>query len=59
MNGFPLGRHMAEGPQKSLYVPQPVLRKGKNEILIFEMKSGAAGRRAILSGKQILEGYTE
>ncbi len=59
VNGFPLGRHMAEGPQKSLYVPQPVLRKGKNEILIFEMKSGAAGRRAILSGKQILEGYTE
>lgn len=36
INGFNLGRYWEIGPQRSLYVPASVLRKGKNEILLFE-----------------------
>lgn len=38
INGFNLGRYWKIGPQKSLYVPAPLLRKGKNEIVIFELQ---------------------
>ena len=37
VNGFNLGRYWNEkGPQKTLYVPAPVLHEGKNEIVVFE-----------------------
>ncbi|XP_967722.2 beta-galactosidase-1-like protein 2 [Tribolium castaneum] len=36
VNGFVLGRFMHLGPQKTLYLPAPLLRKGNNEIVIFE-----------------------
>ena len=37
INGFNLGRYYNDaGPQKTLYVPAPVLRKGSNEIVVFE-----------------------
>lgn len=36
INGFNLGRFWDRGPQFSLYVPAPKLRKGKNELIIFE-----------------------
>ncbi len=36
INGFNLGRYWDIGPQKSLYVPKSVLRKGKNQIIVFE-----------------------
>jgi beta-galactosidase len=36
INGFNLGRYWEIGPQKSLYVPASVLKKGKNEIIVFE-----------------------
>ena len=37
VNGFNLGRYWTEaGPQQTLYVPAPLLRKGENELLIFE-----------------------
>ncbi|WP_372009496.1 beta-galactosidase family protein [Paenibacillus chitinolyticus] len=37
VNGFNLGRYWERGPQKSLYVPGPLLRKGTNEIVLFEL----------------------
>jgi beta-galactosidase len=37
VNGFNLGRYWNRGPQKTLYVPAPVLKKGENQILIFEL----------------------
>lgn len=58
LNGFNLGRHSAAGPQKSLYIPEPLLRKGKNELVVFDMRTVSTERKAVLSGKQILEGYT-
>lgn len=36
INGFNIGRFWEAGPQKRLYIPAPVLKKGKNTILIFE-----------------------
>ncbi|TAH64397.1 MAG: beta-galactosidase [Anaerolineaceae bacterium] len=36
INGFNLGRYWDIGPQKRLYIPAPLLKQGKNEIIIFE-----------------------
>ncbi|MBP1996846.1 glycoside hydrolase family 35 protein [Paenibacillus eucommiae] len=39
INGFHLGRYWNRGPQKTLYLPAPLLREGTNEIIIFELHS--------------------
>ncbi len=39
LNGFNLGRYWKIGPQKALYVPAPMLKEGKNEIIVFENDS--------------------
>ena len=37
VNGFNIGRYFnPAGPQKTLYVPAPLLREGENEIVVFE-----------------------
>ena len=36
VNGFNIGRYWEVGPQKTLYVPASVLKKGVNEIIVFE-----------------------
>lgn len=36
INGFNLGRFWEIGPQKRLYLPAPLLKRGENEIIIFE-----------------------
>ena len=38
INGHALGRFWNVGPQQTLYVPGPWLRKGTNEIVIFDLK---------------------
>ncbi len=35
INGFNIGRYFRVGPQQTLYVPGPLLRKGKNTVCIF------------------------
>ncbi len=42
INGFILGRFWEIGPQKRLYLPGPLIRKGKNEILVFETEGKAS-----------------
>lgn len=42
VNGFCLGRYWSAGPQRSLFVPGPVLRAGANEVWVLEL-DGAAG----------------
>lgn len=37
VNGFPLGRYWRRGPQRTLYVPRPVVRAGTNEIVVLEL----------------------
>ncbi len=36
VNGKNIGRFWEIGPQKRLYIPAPFLKKGENEIIIFE-----------------------
>lgn len=42
VNGFNIGRYWEIGPQKRLYIPAPLLRQGKNEIIVFETEGKAA-----------------
>jgi beta-galactosidase len=37
LNGFPLGRYWRRGPQRTLYVPSPVVRAGANELVVLEL----------------------
>ena len=37
LNGFNLGRYWERGPQKTLYVPGPLLKRGANELIVFEL----------------------
>lgn len=40
LNGFNLGRYYnPAGPQKTLYVPGPLLKQGQNELIVFESDS--------------------
>src|SRR5262249_2657328 len=37
INGFNLGRYWDQGPQRTLYLPAPLLCEGTNEIIILEL----------------------
>jgi len=43
LNGFNLGRYWEIGPQKRLYIPAPLLKQGKNKIVVFETEGKATG----------------
>lgn len=55
VNGFPLGRFWEIGPQKRLYLPAPLLRKGGNTILLFETE-GKAASSICLKAEPMLDG---
>ncbi|MGW1377589.1 beta-galactosidase [Streptomyces sp. NPDC002446] len=42
INGFCLGRYRSVGPQRTLYVPGPVLREGGNALLLWEWEGAPA-----------------
>ncbi len=50
VNGFHIGRFWEIGPQKRLYIPGPLLKKGENEIILFET-DGKASDRIRLAGE--------
>lgn len=39
VNGINIGRYWAVGPQQTLYLPGCWLKKGKNDIVIFEQQN--------------------
>ncbi len=39
INGHPLGRFWNVGPQQTLYVPAPYLKKAANEVIVFTLGS--------------------
>ena len=44
VNGFNIGRYYnTAGPQKTLYIPAPLLRSGENEIIVFESDGAKDG----------------
>lgn len=46
LNGFNLGRYWEVGPQKTLYVPGSLLKKGENTLLLFE-SDGRKGKAEV------------
>lgn len=42
LNGFNLGRFWEAGPQRRLYIPAPLLKKGENRIVVFETEGKAS-----------------
>ena len=42
VNGFNLGRYWQRGPQRTLYVPAPLLRPGANELVLLELHGAEA-----------------
>ncbi|MGF6834285.1 beta-galactosidase [Paenarthrobacter sp. TE4293] len=41
VNGFNLGRYWSRGPQRTLYIPGPLVREGANELAILELHGSA------------------
>jgi beta-galactosidase len=37
VNGFNLGRYWSRGPQRTLYIPAPLIRAGRNELAVLEL----------------------
>ncbi|WP_198315674.1 glycoside hydrolase family 35 protein [Chitinophaga tropicalis] len=52
VNGHNLGRYWEIGPQKRLYCPAPWLKKGENEIVVFDQHQLEA---ATIQGEKALE----
>lgn len=45
VNGFNIGRYFQTGPQRTLYIPGPLLKPGENEIVVFENYAGSTQLR--------------
>lgn len=45
VNGRSIGKYWNVGPQQTLYVPGPWLKKGRNEIIVFDMED--TGHRSV------------
>lgn len=56
VNGFCLGRYWSRGPQRTLYVPGPLLKAHGNELIVFETLAGRA-EAAFVSALDL--GHTE
>ena len=48
VNGINLGRYWNVGPQQTLYLPGAWLRRGRNEIVVFDLEG--RGKSAVISG---------
>ncbi|WP_328875638.1 beta-galactosidase [Streptomyces sp. NBC_00287] len=44
VNGFHLGRYWNRGPQRTLYVPAPILRPGANDLVLLELHATTSTR---------------
>lgn len=47
INGFHLGRYWSDGPILYLYIPAPLLKEGKNQIVIFETEGVTKDKLAL------------
>jgi beta-galactosidase len=57
INGFCLGRYWSRGPQRTLYVPAPVLRAQGNELIVLELHATRSPVVAFAPGHDL--GHTE
>jgi len=45
INGVNLGRYWSRSPQRTLFVPAPILREGSNEVIVFELHAALGAIR--------------
>jgi beta-galactosidase len=53
INGICLGRYWSRGPQRTLYVPGPVLRAQDNELILFEQHATSATRATFVANPDL------
>lgn len=53
VNGFNLGRYWSRGPQRTLYVPGPLIRQGRNVLAILELQGSASRDVRFVSGPDL------
>ncbi|WP_024818237.1 glycoside hydrolase family 35 protein [Arthrobacter sp. 31Y] len=53
INGFNLGRYWSRGPQRTLYVPGPLIREGANELAILELHGSATREVSFVVGPDL------
>ncbi|MFI6812845.1 beta-galactosidase family protein [Nonomuraea sp. NPDC050328] len=53
VNGFLLGRYWERGPQRTLYVPAPLLRAGANEIVVLELDRSGPGAIEVVAAAEL------
>lgn len=53
VNGFNIGRFWEIGPQRRLYIPAPLLKRGTNEIIIFETEGKARNTISLMDEPDI------
>ncbi|MBF4585363.1 glycoside hydrolase family 35 protein [Curtobacterium sp. VKM Ac-2887] len=57
VNGFCLGRYWSRGPQQTLAIPGPVLRRGRNAVVVLELHASASRTAHLLVQPDL--GHTE
>lgn len=57
VNGWCLGRYWAAGPTRTLYVPGPLVREGRNELLVLELHGAVSARARFVAEPDL--GHTE
>jgi beta-galactosidase len=53
INGFNLGRYWSRSPQRTLYVPGPLIREGINELAILELQGTSTREVRFVSGPDL------
>ncbi|MDR7158278.1 beta-galactosidase [Arthrobacter sp. BE255] len=53
VNGFNLGRYWSRGPQRTLYVPGPLIRKGSNVLAVLELQGSTTRDVRFVSGPDL------
>lgn len=48
VNGFNLGRYLDDKPRRNLYLPGPLLRRGRNEVVVLELDGRSGDARVEL-----------
>nr|WP_307042834.1 beta-galactosidase family protein [Agromyces ramosus] len=57
VNGFLLGRYWRRGPQRTMFVPSPVTRAGRNEVVVLEFEAMAKSEIRLVASPEL--GHTE
>lgn len=53
INGFCLGRYWSRGPQRTLYVPAPVVRRTANELIVLELQSTGQAAASFVAASRL------